>query len=187
VGLLGAALTPYEVYFYSSGVVEDGWCLDELGLNRVTAMVGFSLGGFLSLSLMIIAAELFLPAGISPGSLGTPAIAPADALGQVGLLLALVGILFAVGGAAIETCFSGAYNLAQFFGWKWGKRERPAGAPRFTLAWLLIFLLAFLVVMSGRSTSCSESSTTSSSTAKGGTAGRSTISRSAVSTPAHRK
>jgi Mn2+/Fe2+ NRAMP family transporter len=149
VGLLGAALTPYEVYFYSSGVVEDGWGLDELGLNRVTAMVGFSLGGFLSLSLMIIAAELFLPAGISPGSLGTPAIAPADALGQVGLLLALVGILFAVGGAAIETCFSGAYNLAQFFGWKWGKRERPAGAPRFTLAWLLIFLLAFLVVMSG--------------------------------------
>src|SRR5689334_7636209 len=25
VGLLGAAMTPYEVYFYSSGGVEDGW------------------------------------------------------------------------------------------------------------------------------------------------------------------
>src|SRR6476659_9396893 len=25
IGLLGAAMTPYEVYFYSSGAVEDGW------------------------------------------------------------------------------------------------------------------------------------------------------------------
>ncbi|MDX6490202.1 MAG: hypothetical protein QOD43_447, partial [Gaiellaceae bacterium] len=35
VGLLGAAMTPYEVYFYSSGAVEDGWGLKELGLNKV--------------------------------------------------------------------------------------------------------------------------------------------------------
>jgi manganese transport protein len=149
VGLLGAAMTPYEVYFYSSGAVEDRWGVKELGLNKVTAIIGYSLGGLLSLSLMIVAAVLFLPDGISPQFLGTPALAPADAVGQTGLLLALVGILFAVGGAAIETCFSGAYNLAQFFGWKWGKKERPASASRFTLAWLAIFLLALAVVMSG--------------------------------------
>ena len=65
------------------------------------------------------------------------------------LLLALVGILFAVGGAAIETSFAGAYNLAQFFGWKWGKKERPAGAARFTLAWIVMFGLAMAVVMTG--------------------------------------
>ena len=51
---------------------------------------------------------------------------PQHELGQVGLLLALVGILFAVGGAAVETSFAGAYNIAQFFGWRWGKKERPA-------------------------------------------------------------
>ena len=28
VGLLGAAMTPYEVYFYSSGAVEDGWGIE---------------------------------------------------------------------------------------------------------------------------------------------------------------
>jgi manganese transport protein len=65
------------------------------------------------------------------------------------LLLALVGILFAVGGAAIETSFAGAYNVAQFFGWHWGKKERPARAPRFTLTWSAIFALALVVVMSG--------------------------------------
>jgi Mn2+/Fe2+ NRAMP family transporter len=149
VGLLGAAMTPYEVYFYSSGVVEDHWGPKDLGLNKVTAMIGYGLGGFLSFALMIVSAVLFLPRGISPQFLGTPALAAQHAFGQVGLLLALVGILFAVGGAAIETSFAGAYNLAQFFGWNWGKKERPAGAPRFTLSWVAIFALALLVVMTG--------------------------------------
>ena len=149
VGLLGAAMTPYEVYFYSSGAVEDGWGLQELGLNKVTTMIGYGLGGLLSVALMIVAAVLFLPRGISPEFLGTPPLAAEHVLGQLGLLLALVGILFAVGGAAIETSFSGAYNLAQFFGWKWGKKERPAGAARFTLAWIAMFGLAMAVVMTG--------------------------------------
>jgi manganese transport protein len=149
VGLLGAAMTPYEVYFYSSGAVEDGWGTKELGLNKVTSMIGYGLGGFLSFALMMVAAVLFLPSGIDPQFLGTPALAPEHVFGQIGLLLALVGILFAVGGAAIETSFSGAYNLAQFFGWPWGKREKPARASRFTLSWLIIFALAMLVVMTG--------------------------------------
>jgi Mn2+/Fe2+ NRAMP family transporter len=149
VGLLGAAMTPYEVYFYSSGAVEDGWGLRELGLNRVTAMIGYGLGGFLSFSLMIVAGALFLPQSIDPQFLGTPALAAAHVFGKVGLLLALVGILFAVGGAAIETSFSGAYNTAQFFGWRWGKKERPAAASRFTLSWVVIFALAALVIMTG--------------------------------------
>jgi Mn2+/Fe2+ NRAMP family transporter len=149
VGLIGAAMTPYEVYFYSSGAVEDGWSPTELGLNKVTTVIGYGLGGLLSFALMIVAGALFLPRGISPEFLGTPALAAEHLLGQVGLLLALVGILFAVGGAAIETCFSGAYNLAQFFGWRWGKRERPAAASRFTLSWLIIFALALLLVMTG--------------------------------------
>jgi Mn2+/Fe2+ NRAMP family transporter len=149
VGLLGAAMTPYEVYFYSSGAVEDRWGVKDLRLNNVTAIIGYALGGFLSFALMIVAAVLFLPRGISPEFLGTPALAAGHTLGQVGLLLALVGILFAVGGAAVETAFAGAYNLAQFFGWRWGKKERPADASRFTLSWLVIFALALLVVMTG--------------------------------------
>jgi manganese transport protein len=149
VGLLGAAMTPYEVYFYSSGAVEDGWSPQDLGLNKVTATIGYGLGGFLSFSLMIVAGVLFLPRGISPEFLGTPALAAEHALGKAGLLLALVGILFAVGGAAIETSFSGAYNLAQFFGWRWGKHERPAHASRFTLSWLIIFAVALGVVITG--------------------------------------
>jgi manganese transport protein len=149
VGLLGAAMTPYEVYFYSSGAVEDRWGIKDLKLNGVTATIGYALGGFLSFSLMIVAGALFLPTGISPEFLGTPALAAQHELGQIGLLIALVGILFAVGGAAVETSFAGAYNVSQFFGWRWGKKERPADASRFTLSWLIILALAMLIVMTG--------------------------------------
>jgi manganese transport protein len=99
--------------------------------------------------LMVLAAMVFLPRGIDPQFLATPALGVEAVLGKIGLVLALVGILFAVGGAAIETSFSGAYNLSQFFGWQWGKRERPSKAPRFALSWIVIFLLAFGVVMTG--------------------------------------
>jgi manganese transport protein len=45
VGLIGAAMIPYEVYFYSSGAIEEGWRAKDLSLNRANAIVGYSLGG----------------------------------------------------------------------------------------------------------------------------------------------
>jgi manganese transport protein len=149
VGLLGAAMTPYEVYFYSSGAVEEQWGPKDLGLNKLNAMVGYGLGGFLSFALMIVGGSLFLDKGIEPEFLGSIALGAEVPLGQIGLLLALVGILFAVSGAAIDTLFSGAYNLAQFLGWEWGRYRHPSGAPRFTLTWIVLLVLALGVVMTG--------------------------------------
>jgi manganese transport protein len=149
IGLLGAAMTPYEVYFYSSGGVEEQWGPKDLGLNKANAMIGYSLGGFLSFALMIVGGSLFLDKGIEPEFLGSITLGAEVPLGQIGLLLALVGILFAVGGAAIDTMFSGAYNLAQFLGWEWGRYRHPSGAPRFTLTWIVLLVLALGAVMTG--------------------------------------
>jgi Mn2+/Fe2+ NRAMP family transporter len=149
VGLIGAATVPYEVYFYSSGAIEERWKPKDLGVNKANAIIGYSLGGVLSFALMIMAGALFFPREISPETLGGVALGPEVELGQIGLLLALVGILFAVGGAAIDTVFSGAYNVAQFFGWEWGKYRKPVEAPRFTIAWIVMLLLGFLIVVTG--------------------------------------
>jgi len=149
VGLLGAAMTPYEVYFYSSGAVEEGWTAKDLSINRLNAMIGYGLGGVLSFTLMITGGALFLAESIEPETLGTIAMGAQIPLGTAGLILALVGILFAVGGASIDTLFAGAYNLAQFMGWEWGRYRSNAGAPRFTLTWLVLLMLAFCVVMTG--------------------------------------
>jgi manganese transport protein len=149
VGLVAAAFMPYEVYFYSSGAVEERWGPSDLRLNRVNAILGFGLGGFLALALMVTAAEVYHPIGVRPEFIGTTALGAQVPLGETGLLLALGGILFAVGGAAVDTAFAGAYNLAQFLGWEWGKHRRPAQAPRFTLSWLVLFALAFTIIVTG--------------------------------------
>src|SRR5919109_2075410 len=149
VGLLGAAMTPYEVYFYSSGGVEEEWTEKDLGLNRANAMIGYGLGGFLSFALMIVGGALFLPQGIDPETLGSISLGAQLPLGEIGLVLALIGILMAVGGASIDTLFAGAYNFAQFFGWGWGRYRSPAGAPRFTLGWMVLLVVALGVVMTG--------------------------------------
>jgi manganese transport protein len=149
VGLLGAAMTPYEVYFYSSGGVEEEWTPKDIGLNRANAIIGYGLGGFLSVALMVTGATLFLGHGISPEHLGTIALGAQVPLGTIGLLLAIVGILFAVGGASIDTLFSGAYNLAQFCGWEWGRYRTNARAPRFTLTWIVLLVLGMAIVLTG--------------------------------------
>ena len=125
------------------------WGPKDLGLNRANALVGYTLGGVLSLALMISAGALLLPKGIGADLLGTVALVAQAPLGQIGLILALVGMLFAISGAAIDSAFAGAYSAAQFFGWEWGKYRHNAGAPRFTLAWIVMLVLGFAIVMTG--------------------------------------
>ncbi len=149
VGVVGAAMVPYEVYFYSSGAIEDRWTVKDLNLNRANVVLGFGLGGLLSIALIMVSAEVFAPIHVNPGYLGTTALGAQHAYGEIGLLLALLGMLFAVGGAAVECAFSGAYSLAQFAGWEWGKYRRKRDAPRFTLTWLIFFALAFVIVETG--------------------------------------
>jgi Mn2+/Fe2+ NRAMP family transporter len=86
---------------------------------------------------------------IEPQLPGTAALAPALIFGKWGLIFALLGMFFAFGGAAIENALSGAYNLAHFFGWTWGKFRPPKDAPRFSLSWIVIFFAAAAIVLTG--------------------------------------
>ena len=149
VGVVAASLMPYEVYFYSSGVIEERWKPKDLGLNRANAILGFGLGGLLAIALMMTAAQALHPAGVEPESLGTVALGANLSLGEAGLIFAMIGMLFAIGGAAIDTAFAGAYNVAQYLGWEWGKYRTHGGAPRFTIAWIVMFALAFVIVSTG--------------------------------------
>jgi manganese transport protein len=150
VGVASASLMPYEVYFFSSGAVEDGWAPEtEHRLNRLTSIAGFALGAFLAISIMIASALVFLPTGVDPQFLGSVPLAVEQPLGEGALVIALLGMLFAIGGAAVDATLSGAYSMAQFFGWEWGKYRKPAEAPRFTLTWFVFTVIAALVVATG--------------------------------------
>jgi len=149
VGVFAAALMPYEVHFYSSGAIEERWTTKNLKENRLNAIVGYALGGILACALVVVSGYLFHPLGVEPGDLGTTALPAQGAFGETGLLLALGGILFCVGGAAIDSSFAASYNLAQFLGWEWGRYRGPEKAPRFTASWLLFLFLAMVIVLTG--------------------------------------
>jgi Mn2+/Fe2+ NRAMP family transporter len=147
VALFGAAMTPYEVFFFSSGGVEERWTERDLPTVRGNVFVGFPLGGLLSLSIAAAAALVLLPAGIEVDTLGQVALPVGVALGKVGLAVVIVGFFAATFGAACETGLSIGYSLGQYFGWQWGKFVRPRQAARFHLVILLSTVLAAVVLL----------------------------------------
>jgi Mn2+/Fe2+ NRAMP family transporter len=149
VGILSSVMMPYEVYFYSSGGIEDGWTAKDLPMNRVNTIIGFSLGAVLAMAIVGLGAELFRPRGLDPELIGSPALFAGIPYGSAGIVLALVGIITALAGAAVETSMAGAYNFAQYFGFKWGRSRRIRETKRFDAAWMVILALAGIVMASG--------------------------------------
>jgi Mn2+/Fe2+ NRAMP family transporter len=149
VAIISAVMFPYEVYFYSSGGIEEQWGPKDVLTNRLTAILGMGLGSLLAISILANSAQLFGPVNVDPELPGTAALEAAIPFGKWGLILAPLGMFFAIAGAAVETCMANAYSIAQFFGWIWGRHKKPWEAPRFTITWIVLFLLALAIVLTG--------------------------------------
>lgn len=149
IALFGAAMTPYEVFFFSSGAVEEGWKAKDIGRSRVNVLVGFPLGGLLSLSIAACAAVVLLPLGAKVTALSQTFLPVMEAGGKVALAIALVGTVAATFGAALETTLSAGYAVAQFSGWPWGKFRRPQQAARFHLLMIGSLVAGIGILMTG--------------------------------------
>jgi Mn2+/Fe2+ NRAMP family transporter len=149
VALFGAAMTPYEVFFFSSGAIEEGWGRTDLGQARLNVLVGFPLGGLLSLAIAASATIVLLPQAIEVTSLSQVALPVVQAGGTVAFCFLVVGMLAAFFGAALETTLSSGYTIAQYFGWSWGKFRRPAKAARFHLVMIVGLVIALAVLLTG--------------------------------------
>jgi Mn2+/Fe2+ NRAMP family transporter len=142
-------MTPYEVYFFSSGAVEDGWTRNDLKLNRANVYIGFPLGGLLSIALMASAHLVLAPRHISVGQLSQVALPAAFVLGKLGVAAAILGVFAATFGAALETALSAGYTVSQYLGWQWGKYVKPRDASRFHLVVLFSIVGAMFFALSG--------------------------------------
>jgi manganese transport protein len=149
IALFGAAMTPYEVFFFSSGAIEERWTDNDLVTSRLNVFIGFPLGGILSIAIAGCAAVVLLPAAIDVTSLSQVVLPVAEAGGKIALSFVIVGILAATFGAALETTLSSGYTLAQYFGWSWGKFRSPAKAARFHLSMIVCVLVAVAILATG--------------------------------------
>src|SRR5207237_8813675 len=86
VGIFSALLMEDEVHFYSSGVIEEDWKKQDLGVNFMVAAFGSLLGALITVGLLALGAIIFLPRGIFPQNLSTTMIAGAFPFGPNALI-----------------------------------------------------------------------------------------------------
>ncbi|MFG1660112.1 NRAMP family divalent metal transporter [Micromonospora chersina] len=147
VALFASTVSPYEVFFFSSGGVEERWSAADLAHARSNVLIGFPVGGFLALSLIAVATVAYHPSGASLDTLDQVARPVLTALGGAGLAAAVLAFFAVTFGAALETGLSAAYAASQYFGWQWGKRVSPREAARFHSVLLVGLLLGVLLLM----------------------------------------
>lgn len=149
VSILGASISPYLMYFYSSGAIEDKWDESYIPVNRFIATMGMSFGGLLSMGVLIAAALALQPRGIQVDTFEQAALLMTSALPRWGFYLFALSMMFACFGAALEISLAIAYFFAQGFGWNWSENLHPAQNARFSLTYTIIVLLATVPLMLG--------------------------------------
>jgi Mn2+/Fe2+ NRAMP family transporter len=149
VSILGASISPYLMYFYSSGAIEDEWDESYIPVNRAVATLGMSFGGLLSMGVLVTAALALKPNGIHGRTFEQAALLMTTAFPKWGLFLFAAAMLVACLGAALEISLAIAYFFAQGFGWSWSQDLVPSKNARFCFTYTIIILVATVPLLLG--------------------------------------
>ncbi len=149
VSILGASISPYLMFFYSSGAVEDEWDESYLGINRFIAGFGMLFGGLLSMAVLVTAALALRPAGIDVETFEQAALLLTTALPKWGFILFALSMGFACLGASLEIALAISYMLAEGMGWNWSENEPAQRDARFSLSYTIVIALAAIPLVFG--------------------------------------
>ncbi len=149
VSIVGALVSPYLFFFYSSGAVESKWDREYIGVNRAIAVVGMGFGSIVSLGLLVAAAVVLHPRGIQVDSYNQAALTLVQPFGFIGFLLFAASLGITCFGAALEVGLDQAYITAQAFGWRWGESQKPSKDARFSMTYTVVIFLSSLLMVAG--------------------------------------
>lgn len=149
ISMIGATIAPYMLHFYSSGAIEDKWTEKSLGVNRMTSIIGMTFGGTIAVSIIIVAALVFHPAGIQLDQYEQAPLLLMPTLGHLAVALFATTLGICCFGAAVEIALGTAYMLAETFGWNWGEDEDPHQETRFAATYSLMLFGAGLLLVTG--------------------------------------
>ena len=149
VAIVSVVMFPYEVYFYSSGGIEEEWGPKDLLTNRITSIVGMGLvltpryRNPCQFRAIVRARQCSIPKFRA-----APRSRPRS-VRQVGLNPGASRYVLRGRRSGGRNLHGERLSIAQFFGWRWGRHKKPWEAPRFTIAWLALFVVALLIVLTG--------------------------------------
>jgi Mn2+/Fe2+ NRAMP family transporter len=147
LSIIGAIISPYLIYFYSSGAVEDGWSVKDLQVNRAVATIGMGFGSIVAMGVMVVAAMTLLPAGIALDRYEQVPLMLSRSLGLAGFYLLAASLGIACFGACVEVALALAYLTAQTFGWNWGENLAPRRNARFATIYTGAILIAACITL----------------------------------------
>ncbi|HEX6716909.1 MAG TPA: Nramp family divalent metal transporter [Pyrinomonadaceae bacterium] len=149
VSILGASISPYLYFFYSSGAIEDEWKEGHVGINRIIATGGMTFGSGISIAVLILAAMIFAPQGVKFEHYTQLPTLLTPVFGYWGFRLVVASVGIACMGAAMEITLEIAYLTAQGFGWNWSENQPPKAEARFAAAYTLTVILGVITNIIG--------------------------------------
>jgi Mn2+/Fe2+ NRAMP family transporter len=149
VSILGASITPYLMYFYSSGAVEEKWDESYIGINRIIAGVGSAFGGLLAVAVLIVSALVFHTRDIQVEQFDQMARMMKFPFPEWGVVLFAFAMGITCLGAAMEIALSISYMVGQGLGWHSSEEGKPAEEARFSTVYTVILFLAAVPILLG--------------------------------------
>lgn len=149
VSILGASVSPYLMYFYSAGAVEEKWDRSYLGANRIIAGVGTAFGALLAVAVLIVAAVVLHPRGIEVERFEQMARMMLTPFPRWGVALFAVSLGITCFGAAMEIALSISYMVGEGLGWNSVEEGAPASEARFSTVYTVILALAVVPLLLG--------------------------------------
>jgi Mn2+/Fe2+ NRAMP family transporter len=149
VSILGASISPYLMFFYSSGAIEDDWNRSYLNANRAIAGIGMGFGTLITIAVLIVAAVVLLPKGVRLDDYRELPLLLTNVFGSCGFALIIAILIIACLGAALEIALAIAYMFAQGLGWNWSEDAQPRRESRFCLTYTIVLVIAALITLAG--------------------------------------
>jgi len=142
-------VSPYLLNFYSSGTLEEKMKQSEMWVNRLTAYVGITFGGIVSMAVLVTSAMVLGPLGILVDSYEQAALMFVPTFG--GWAIGLFALALGIGcfGAAVEISLNAGYLFAQVFGWSWGANKPRRESARFVFAFTVVLIAAVVIGLIG--------------------------------------
>ncbi len=139
LALIGTTVVPYNLFLHSSSVLEKGWKgWEGIKIMRWDAGIGIFLGGLFSWAILITAAAVLHPQGITIKSAGDMAVQLEPLLGKGAAVFFALGLFAAGMTSAVTAPLAGAYAIQQSLGLPRDMKDK------YFRLWLMLIMLSGL-------------------------------------------
>lgn len=139
VALVGTTVVPYNLFLHASAVQEK-W-KDKTGLKaaRTDILISISIGGLISMAIVITSASAFVGSGIEISNAGDMAIQLQPLLGSWAKYFMAFGLFAAGITSAVTAPLAAAYAASGILGW-----EKDMKGKKFRAVWISILLIGIV-------------------------------------------